>query len=48
MRVKIIRDYEQYRVGQVVNVTKVRAKLLIQSGAAVITRDMISRDMKVK
>lgn len=48
MRVRIIQNYEGYRVGDVVNVTAIKAKLLIKSGAAVNTKDMVSSDYKVK
>jgi hypothetical protein len=46
VRVKIIRDYEEFREGQVVRVTHAKGKLLIRSGAAVITKEMVRNDLK--
>lgn len=46
MRVKILKDYEELRAGQVVRLTATRAKLLIKSGAAAITKDIVRTDLK--
>ena len=48
MRVKIIQNYEQYLIGQVLDLPKSKAELLIRSGAAIKTKDMTQTDIRTK
>lgn len=48
MRLKIVQNFEQYRVGQIIKVSAAKAKLLLKSGAAIITRDIEDTDLRKK
>jgi len=47
-RIKIIKDYKQYKKGQTVMVTPNIAHGLIDSGVAQLTKDMTPTDYKTK
>ncbi len=47
MRVKIVQEFEGYRKGDTLEVSKAKGKLLIKQGVAVITKDIVSTDIKV-
>ena len=48
MRVRMVQDYEELIKGQTVRVSMARAKLLLKSGAAIQTKDVVRGDTKVK
>lgn len=47
VRVKIIKD-GQYKAGDIVSVSRNEAHSLIEAGVAMITKDMVQRDIKTK
>lgn len=48
MRIRFVKDYENYKDGTILNVPQKNAKLLIARGIAVISKDVTSYDLKVK
>jgi len=46
MRIKITKDYKEYRSGEIVDVSRNVAFGLIDRGLAKVTKDMTSRDIK--
>jgi len=47
-RVKIVKDYKDYKAGQTVEVTPNIAHGLIELGVAKITKDMVASDYRTK
>jgi hypothetical protein len=48
IRVKILKDYRDFKSGQTITLSNNEAFGLINSGIAQITKDMNNRDLKVK
>lgn len=48
MRIKIIHDFEQYRSGDVIETTKQAGELLIKKGLGIKSKDMTSKDFRIK
>lgn len=48
MRVRLIKEYKNYQLGQIITVAKKTGELLIKSGIAIYSKDMTNHDLKVK
>jgi len=48
VRLKFIKSYKAYRVGDVVRLSPESAEPYIKAGAAIITKDMVKDDMQTK
>lgn len=48
MRIKVIQDFDQYRAGDVIETTKKTGELLIKKGLGIKSKDMTSKDFRIK
>lgn len=48
MRVKLIKDWGDHKKGEILNLKKDEAFWVVETGSGIYTKDMTSRDIKVK
>lgn len=47
-RVKLIKDYDNYKKGEVVNLSKKEAFWVVETGVGLYTKDMTAQEIRTK
>lgn len=47
-RIKLLKDYDNYKKGEVVTLSKKEAFWVVETGRGIYTKDMMAKDMVIK